>query len=382
MTKHNVVSDAATDLAAMVATPFGQARAMPKSVYTSRSFLSRELSEIFARQWVCVGRSTGLANPGDYVTFDLAGQPIVVLRRADGTLGAMSNVCLHRMSTLLGGEGTVSTIVCPYHAWTYGLDGALRGAPGMGRNDGFTRKDYCLPEVRCVDWLGWVMVCLDPETPEPHADLEDLEALIAPYGMQDYTQTFREHHHWNTNWKVLAENFMESYHLPVCHRGTIGNFVDLEEMDCPPGGRNWNYHSLLKDPDAPLTNAHPDNTTLQGDLRRTTVLFTVYPSLLVTLTPGYFWYLSLHPDGTDHVRIVYGGGLSPDYVSDPQAQKHFATLKDLLDRVNDEDRGCTEAVYRGLSSPLAQAGHMSHLERPLYDFATWINSKVSGDPHA
>ena len=367
---------AVKELANMVSAPFGEARVMPRSVYTSEDFLKREISEIFAKEWFCVGRADGLANAGDYVTAEIAGQPIMVIRRADGSLAAQSNVCLHRMSLLLSGEGNASSIVCPYHAWTYGLDGTLRGAPKMEENEGFDRKDYCLPQLPCREWLGWVLVSLNPDIDEPSVLLGDLEKLIAPYDMSGYVQTFRETHRWNTNWKVLAENFMESYHLPACHGATIGGFVDLDEMECPPGGRNWNYHAILKDPDAPLTNAHPSNSTLEGDLRRTTVLFTAYPSFLVTLTPGYFWYLSLLPDGVDHVKIIYGGGLSPDYVNDPEARKHFADLKDLLDRVNEEDRRCTESVYRGLCSPLAKAGHMSHLERPLYDFATWINERV------
>ncbi len=368
--------DAAGELARNVARPFDQARAMPSSVYTSEEFLAQELSGIFAKEWLCVGRVDQFAKAGDYVTTEIAGRPIMVIRDGDGTLRAQSNVCLHRMSTLLEGQGNVRSVVCPYHAWTYNLDGTLRGAPGMGRNEGFKRGDYCLPQLRCETWLGWVLVSLNPDAPDPRSHLSEVEALIAPYGMENYAQTFQEHHHWNTNWKVLAENFMESYHLPVCHAGTIGGFVKLEEMDCPPSGAAWNYHTILKDPNAPLTNAHPDNTTLQGDMRRTTVLLTIYPALMITLTPGYFWYLSLRPDGPDHVHITYGGGLSPDYVNDSKSQEHFAALKSLLDRVNDEDRGCTEKVYRGLCSDLARPGHLSHLERPNYDFATYINARI------
>lgn len=370
------MKDAVEELAQTVAQPFETARAMPRSVYLSEAFMGEELEHIFAKDWICVGRRTQFANAGDYVTTEIAGRPIMVILTAEGTLRAQSNVCLHRMSTLLEGQGNTARIVCPYHAWTYNLDGSLRGAPAMTQNEGFDRKDYCLPQIKCTDWLGWVMVTLDPNAPDLHDHLSDLEDLIAPYGMENYTQTFQEQHNWNTNWKVLAENFMESYHLPVCHAGTIGNFVDLNEMDCPPGGRAWNYHSILKDPDAPLTNAHPDNTTLKGEQRRTTVLVTIYPALMITLTPGYFWYLSLRPDGPDRVEITYGGGLSPDYVNDPKSQEHFAQLKDLLDRVNDEDRGCTEAVYRGISSGLAVPGHLSHLERPNFEFATYINARI------
>ncbi|WP_102107093.1 aromatic ring-hydroxylating oxygenase subunit alpha [Oceaniglobus roseus] len=368
--------DPASELAQNVAVPFEEARAMPRSVYMDEGFVARELSEIFAREWICVGRATQFEKAGDYVTAEIAGRPVMVVRDNEGTLRAQSNVCLHRMSTLLKGSGNTRSIVCPYHAWTYNLDGRLRGAPGMGRNEGFQRGDYCLPQLRCETWLGWVLVSLNPDAPDPATHFAEVAALIEPYGMENYVQTFQEHHHWNTNWKVLAENFMESYHLPVCHAGTIGGFVKLEEMDCPPSGATFNYHSILKDPNAPLTNAHPSNTTLEGDMRRTTVLVTIYPALLITLTPGYFWYLSLHPDGPGKVRIIYGGGLSPDYVNDPKAQEHFAALKDLLDRVNDEDRGCTEAVYRGLCSSLAEPGHLSHLERPNYDFATYISGML------
>ncbi len=110
--------DPATELRAASRVPFAYALAMPPSVYHTQAFLDRELSEIFAREWYCMGRADALANSGDYATHDLAGQPIVVLRDGDGALRAMSNVCRHRMSTLLAGRGNVRAITCPYHAWT------------------------------------------------------------------------------------------------------------------------------------------------------------------------------------------------------------------------------------------------------------------------
>ncbi len=135
---------------------------MPPSVYRSEAFLERELGCIFAREWVCVGRAGALAKPGDYLTYELAGQPIFVIRDHESILRAMSNVCLHRMSTLLEGAGNRRVIVCPYHAWSYNLDGTLRGAPAMTRNEGFGKDRYCLPRIRCEEWLGWVMVTLEP----------------------------------------------------------------------------------------------------------------------------------------------------------------------------------------------------------------------------
>lgn len=376
MTRHDPLLTAIEELRANVAQPFGQARAMPKSVYTSPDFARAEEAHIFAQEWLCAGRADALKAPGDYLTMEIADEPVIVLRDRDGTLRAMSNVCRHRMSILLEGRGNTRAIVCPYHAWTYNLDGSLRGAPAMMHNSAFCKEDVGLPQIRCEEWLGWIMVTLNPDAPSPSERLANVEKLVGYLDMGSYVETFREEHCWNTNWKVLAENFMESYHLPVCHAGTIGGSVDLGLMTCPEGDPAFNHHWIVKNDTVKLSLAHPANTTLTGDQRRVTWLLAIYPALLITLTPGYFWYLCLTPDGPDHVKILYGGGLHPDWMADPEAEAHFTALKALLDDVNDEDRGCTEKVYRGLSAQLSSPGHLSHLERPNFEFATYIASRM------
>ena len=373
MTSHD---PALAELRANVAMPFNQARAMPKSVYTSPDFLALEEKHIFGAQWLSAGRADTLKGPGDYLTMEVGGEPIIILRDRDGELRGLSNVCRHRMSTLLEGRGTVRAIVCPYHAWTYNLDGTLRGAPAMAANAAFCKDQIALPQVRVEDWLGWIMVTLNPDLPSPHEQLQGVEALVGYLDMATYAETFRETFRWNTNWKVLAENFMESYHLPVCHQGTIGGTVDLMKMTCPEGSPAFNYHYIIKNDTLPLTLAHPSNTTLVGDQRRITWLLSIYPALLITLTPGYFWYLALTPDGPDHVNVLYGGGMSADWVADPDAGGHLAALKTLLDAVNDEDKLCTEKVFRGLVAGLSAPGPLSHLERPNFEFATYLASKM------
>ena len=367
---------AAAELQANVAVPFARARAMPKSVYTSAAFLDREQEHIFRKDWLCAGRAEALPDPGDYLTMQIAGEPVIVLRDRAGEIRAMSNVCRHRMSTLLEGRGNTRAIVCPYHAWTYNLDGTLRGAPAMASNEGFCKTDIALPQVRCTVWQGWIMVTLNEGAPDPALALRDVDTLVGYLDMSSYRESFRETFRWATNWKVLAENFMESYHLPVCHAGTIGGTVDLTQMTCPEGFPAFNYHWIVKNNSLPLTLAHPSNTTLTGDQRRITWLLSIYPSLLITLTPGYFWYLSLTPDGPGHVNVLYGGGMSADWVQDPQAEGYLAQLRALLDDVNDEDKGCTERVYRGLCAGMSEPGPLSHLERPNFEFAQWIAGRV------
>jgi phenylpropionate dioxygenase-like ring-hydroxylating dioxygenase large terminal subunit len=372
------IADPVAKLIENVKQPFTEARAMPSEVYTSDDFLKLELEHVFAKDWICVGRSSSLPDAGDYITYELAGQPIFVIRDKDGKLRAMSNVCLHRMSTLLHGTGSCKAIVCPYHAWSYNLDGSLRGAPAMKLNDGFCKDSYRLPQVRCEEWLGMIMVTLDPDAPPVTAQLSAVEGLIEDFGLEDYSETFKETHVWDTNWKILAENFMESYHLPICHAGTIGGMSKFEDMICPPGLPAFNYHTLLKDDTMPIALAHPDNTRLKGERRRTNYLLAIYPSLMISLTPGYFWYLSLHPQGVGQVHITFGGGMSPDFTDFEQAQEHLRQTKALLNRVNAEDRGCTEKVYRGACAGLSKPGHLSHLERPNYDFAQYLAERTGG----
>ena len=367
----------ARELLANCERPFDDARAMPPRVYTSDAFLALEQREIFHKQWLCVGRASTLSNPGDYLSAQIDGQPIVVLRNEQGELRGLSNVCLHRMSVLLEGRGNVRRIVCPYHAWNYTLDGTLAGAPMMERQAGFCKESYQLPSIRCETWQGWIYVTLDPDLPSVATQLEELTQLIEPYGMSDYVETFYEEHVWDTNWKILAENFMESYHLPMLHRATVGPHSRLEEMECPPGRAAFNYHWITKEASLPIGNAHPGNTRLQGHWRRTTALLAIYPTHLVTLTPGYFWYLVLQPRGVGKVHIQFGGGLSPEFIDDPKAADYMATLKTLLDEVNAEDRRGVEAVFRGVHAPLARPGNLSHLERPNYDFARYLAQRTA-----
>ena len=360
------------ELRANVSVPFERAQAMPKSVYVSPEFAEAEERHIFAKDWLCAGRADALREPGDYLTMEIAGEPVIILRDRDGALRGMSNVCRHRMSTLLEGRGRIRAIVCPYHAWTYNLDGSLRGAPAMTLNETFCKDQTRLPAIRVADWHGWIMVTLNPDAPDVHERLREVEALVGHLDMGQYSETFREEFRWATNWKVLAENFMESYHLPACHAGTIGGSCDLALMECPEGLEAFNYHWIVKNDTVPLALAHPSNTRLQGDERRITWLLAIYPALLITLTPGYFWYLALTPDGPGHVKVLFGGGMSADWMADPEAPAALKAVKALLDDVQVEDKGCTERVYRGLLSRMSSPGPLSHLERPNFDFACYI----------
>ncbi|MGB3280670.1 MAG: Rieske (2Fe-2S) protein, partial [Pseudorhodobacter sp.] len=149
------------------ALPDELAEATPPQVYTSSEFLELELDEIFNHEWFCVGRADEFSEAGSYRTLTIGRDPVIILRDHGGNLRAMSNICRHRMATLLQGAGTLKTrITCPYHAWTYTLDGQLIGAAHM--RDNFDKKTVCLPQFQVEIWQGWVYVSLDPKA-EPLA---------------------------------------------------------------------------------------------------------------------------------------------------------------------------------------------------------------------
>jgi phenylpropionate dioxygenase-like ring-hydroxylating dioxygenase large terminal subunit len=375
MTANDSLAQLLLRLEALAALPLEQASAMPPDAYTSEDLLALEREMIFPRQWLCVGLAASLPNAGDFLCDTIAGQPVVIIRQADGSLSAFANVCRHRMMTLLKGQGNCKRIVCPYHAWAYDRSGRLVSAPYMEQSEGFDRKQVALKPIRCETWHGWIYLTLDPDLPPVNELLARLEPLVLPYAMANYVPIDRKEHVWRTNWKQLCENFMEGYHLPVAHRATVGAWFPVEEtrFEAEDADPSFTYQFFTKSADARVGVAHPDNTRLEGEARRTAILPTVFPSHMYMLAPDHCWYLSLEPVSTGEVRVRYGAALAPEVLAaskDPEGLK--AQTRNLLDQVNEEDRIVVEGIFAGASSPLAEAGRLSWLERENHEFTGYL----------
>ena len=312
-------------LAALAAKPRSAATAPPKEMYTSAAIAQLEEEHIFADEWLCVGRADEIAKPGDYMTFELGNQPIIIIRGLDERVSARSNICRHRMMRLVEGRGNSRKFTCPYHAWTYNLEGQLVAAAYMDRTDCFDKADIQLPEVRCEVYFGWVYVTLN-EAASPVADmLAGLTAFIEPYNMQNYQTIFVEDHVWNTNWKCLTENFMEGYHLPVAHKNTVGAYFPVLETIFDERGSFPHFTSQLftKTSGTPVGTAHASNTTLTGKWRQTSVMPTVFPSHMYVLAPDHLWFLSLQPEGAGKTRIRYGAAIAPEVLAEEPDTEAF-----------------------------------------------------------
>ncbi len=367
-----------TQLASLARLPLEQAHAMPPEVYTSDSFVELERERIFRSGWVCAGRTNSLRKPGDYFCFEVDSQPVFIIRQKKGGFSAFANVCRHRMMTLLEGRGKCKRIVCPYHAWTYDVSGELVNAPHMDSRPEFDKSTLGLHPVRLEVWHGWIYLTLNQDAPSVETILENLSPLVAPYQMEHYVQILEEDHVWNTNWKQLTENFMEGYHLPVAHKATVGGYFPVEATQfAAVSSPGFTYQFFEKTTDAPVGTAHPDNTSLRGKQRVTSVMPTVFPSHMYVLAPDHLWYLSLQPKGADQVRIRYGIAMAPevmDTCDDPE--KLIAETAAFLAKVNEEDRVVVEGIHKGAKAPLSSSGPLCWLERENHEFAQYLAAQL------
>ncbi len=370
--------DLVEELSRLADRDLADASTMPGEVYASPEFFALEQERIFAREWHCAGRAESIPQPGDYLTWRIGAQPVAVVRQKDGSLKALSNVCRHRMMKLLSGRGRCRRIVCPYHAWTYDLDGRLLEARHMDSTRGFDASAVALPRVRCEVWQGWIYITLDAGLPAPGRRLSGLERVMADYHAADYVEVDRQDHVWKTNWKLLTENFMEGYHLPVTHRRTVGAYFPIEETRFGDDDEAFTFQWFAKTSDAPVGTAHSRNRTLQGKARSTSILGTVFPCHMFVLAPDHLWYLSLQPRTPGEIDVRYGLALAPEVMADREdLDSRLQEAKAFLDATNEEDRVVVETLWEGVQAPLAEPGPLSWLEKENLDFLRYILRMVT-----
>ncbi|MBZ5646532.1 MAG: aromatic ring-hydroxylating dioxygenase subunit alpha [Acidobacteriia bacterium] len=198
-----------------------QARAwtLPSNLYTDPTVLAEEKDKIFARTWQVVGHIRQLANPGDYLTTELVGEPLLVVRDNAGELRAFYNVCRHRAGPPAEGCGSRKVFRCGYHGWTYSLEGKLLNAPEMEGTENFRHEEIGLVPIRVEEWSGLVFVNLDDRCPSLAHTLGELPQQAARFGFDRMQLFYRRDYLMDCNWKTYIDNFLEGYHLPSVHPG-------------------------------------------------------------------------------------------------------------------------------------------------------------------
>jgi len=305
---------------------------------------------VFSKTWQVVGRADQVANPGQFVTATLAGEPIVAVRGSDGELRAFYNVCRHHAAKVVTEAcGSASLLHCPYHGWNYGLDGSLKGMPEFDGVKNFERRENGLVPIKVETWEAFVLVNLDPEA-EPLEDfLGGLRKRCQPLGLGKLHFFDRKVYDIACNWKVFVDNYLDGgYHVPHLHKA-LSSVLDYKQYTIEIEDRYCLQSSpmVTSDEDAATSN------TRKGDRAW---YFWQYPNFMINCYEGYMDTNLVLPLDVDHCRVIFDF-----YFSDVSESRREYNAQSIAvgDRVQDEDLGICEDVQRGLKSRAYGAGRLS-----------------------
>lgn len=356
------------------------ANSLPPACYVDPDFFAFEKEAIFFREWLCVGRVDWAANPGDYYTFSHSGEPIIIARALDGALHAMSAVCQHRAMLVAEGTGNARGFVCPYHHWSYALDGTLVGAPAMGRTCDFDKSRYGLPKLRIETWQGFVFVNFDPDAAALAPRLISLEQVMANYDLASLVGPRpSEPNVYQWNWKVMFENNNDGYHANRLHHGPLHDIVPSALASFPELPTDTAGYYRLNG------STHPDasfNATLKAvfpvfpkltDEERNRVLFVnLPPSLSMVITTDMVLFLILDAQAADRHGLTMAPLVTKAALADPLFDHRMRMNDDAVREIVAQDLQVDIGVQTGLNSRFAPRGRYSWQEGAQRQFNLWL----------
>jgi len=388
--------------------PMEQSTTLPKEAYTSEAFFSWEIENIFRKEWLCLAHVSQIPNAGDFINLDLLGEPLIVIRDKSSKVRVLSRVCPHRAMDIMPPEfgyegfgtadwkdgkpgcGNTRLFICPYHSWTFELDGRLKACPEMQEADGFHRDEWGLREFRSEEWNGFIFVNLDGEAPRSVAEqYQGLGNHIGKWKIQDMSIVVENSWECPCNWKVLVENFMESYHHAGAHAKTLQPLMPARgtwtEAENPHFIRcHLPYKSKVRDEikareaEGQQWDVFPPIPGLEGEDRLEWGLMLGLPLFTFLVAPDQVVWYRIEPIGPDKLKVLTTV-LVP---KDVKAHPHFEQMleRGAADAVTFhlEDMEVVTAVQRSLYSKGYQRGRLSHLEMPIWLIQRYFAARARG----
>jgi glycine betaine catabolism A len=362
-------------------------RTLPASAYLSEQQFAREKERIFHREWFLAAREEALQAPGACVRLDVAGESVLIVRARTGELRGFYNVCRHRGSRLVDDtdEGSVSvrlkgSIQCPYHAWTYGLDGELRSAPFLTESDGLRREQLGLHPIAVETWGGFVFVNLTPEELTPgralRSTLADAVERTANYPLAELRTAQTIAYDVAANWKVIVENYNECYHCGPVHPELCevvpafkrGGGRELDWVDGIPhrdGATTFTFSGTTDR--APFPGlSETERTRHKGEL--------VYPNMMLSLSADHVVAFTLWPIDAGRTRIDCAFLFHPDEFAKPGFNPCDAV--EFWDLVNSQDWQICASVQRGMGSRVFEHGYYAPMEDQSLDIRRYLEEKL------
>lgn len=361
---------------AKVRLPLLEAETLPAVCYTDPDFFARERERIFRVHWNLICRADEVPEPGNWCAVDLAGIPAIVLRGDDGTLRAFANTCRHRGSRLLSGNGTAKAISCPYHGWSYALDGRLIAAAGMEETKNFDPTEFGLIPLRLAEWAGFVFLDFGAEGRELDDHLGNLSGYLRSHGAEGMICVHRRVYDVACNWKLCLENQRESYHVAVVHRGTLKDQLPEQLEASGNWSGSWFRHDGSIAARLGAGKALPEIPTLEGRAAEGTYFIGLYPASFLVFTLDCMWWMSFRPVVPDRTQIVTGLCFPEGATRRPDFEAILPDYVARTDVSHPEDNRATELQQRGLASPHARPGRFSHREAGVHAVDNWILDRV------
>ena len=348
-----------------VRRPIEQARCLPADAYTSERFLDLERHTLFSNRWICIGLVDDVREPGDATPLEIAGKSVIMTRDTAGTVHVFHNYCRHRgLKILTGAVRGRSRFTCPYHAWTYALDGRLLRAPhfdGPGRHD--ARPVDGLARVRSAVWHRLVFVNLSGDAPEFADYIAPLERRWARYDLRALRHAESRACDIGANWKLAVENFIDYYHLPYVHKtlnrySAMEDHYPIQEGDLFFGQGNGRYA-----PSDGASGKLPAFAGLGDAERSVSEAICLFPNLLVTIFSDNLRIILVEPNGAGRCRERIEVFVAGDDAMAPELAPVRRALVERFQSFNVEDIAIVEGLQDAFATTAFDGGRLS----PAFD---------------
>jgi choline monooxygenase len=351
--------------------PLDHASTIPSPWYFDEAIADLENASVFGKTWQVVGRINQVEKPGQFLTADVAGEPIVVVRGDDSQLRAFYNVCRHHAAAVVTEpQGCAKQFRCPYHGWTYGIDGALKGMVEFDGVCNFDRASHGLVPIRVDVWENLVFINLDPHAASLQEFLGSVPPIVAPLEITKKLKYFdRRIYTLNCNWKVYVDNYLDGgYHVPHAHKG-LSSVIEYTKYTI----ENFERACLQS---SPLSSDESSEGTVASTRQGRAFYLWIYPNFMLNAYEGVMDTNLVMPMGVDKCAVIFDY-----YFSDISAAADARNRESIAvsEKVQDEDMSICDAVQRGLGSRAYLAGRLSvRREAGEYLFHHLLHADLNG----
>jgi phenylpropionate dioxygenase-like ring-hydroxylating dioxygenase large terminal subunit len=389
--------------------PLKKAQTLPAEAYTSQAFFDWETEHVFKHEWLCLGHVSQIPKAGDFMNHELLGEPLAVVHGKDGGINMLSRICPHRAMDILpeGFEhkghsqvdpscnepracGHTRIFMCPYHSWTFDLDGRLKGCPEMGQAEGFCRESHPLTVFRSEVWQGFIFVNLDGKAEKSvNAQYESFGQDIAPWKMAEMKIAIETEWDCPFNWKVMIENFMESYHHAGAHAKTLQQTMPAKDtwtesekahyIRCHlPFKASTQAEITEKESAGELAYIFPPVEGLTEAQRNEWGLYLGYPNFMYVVGADCAVWYRLLPIGPEQFKLITTVMVPPSTLEHPDyAEMRKEGVKMAVDFHLEDMHACIN-VQKGFHSAAYKRGRLSHLEMPIWLIQRYLAARSRG----